>query len=229
MGRWAGTVGRAGAIALVTGGLLLAGSGLAGAATPSSVVKVPDLAGYHFTVSKSVTSITVQGSITMPGVTCGTSGQVFVPQVEVRYYVGTSLVTASAAFGITCVSGIAIYGDPSLQVDGKTEKGSRQLAAGETAGVTVKISAAGGSVQVAYSKTGSDTLSGTGGRPHDVQYSVVLPGPPKYNPVKFTQCTANGKDLATYQPGGWQGVNQAGQVIGKLSGISGGTAFAVSP
>ena len=63
---------------------------------------------------------------------------------------------------------------------------------------------------------------------YDAQYSVALPGPPKYNPVKFTQCQANGKDLATYKPGGWEGVSKSGKVIGKISGLSGGTGFTVS-
>jgi hypothetical protein len=229
MGRWAGTMGRTGGIALVTGGLLLAGSGLAGAATPSSVVQVPDLAGYHFTAGTSVTSLTVKGSITMPAVTCGTNGGVFVPEVEVRYYVGTNLETASASFGITCVSGIAIYGHPSLQVDAKTKQGSQQLAAGDTVGITVKISAAGGSVQVAGATAGSSTLAGTGGQPSDVRYAVVLPSPPAYNPVKYTDCKVNGQNLASYNPDGWEAVNDSGQITGELSAISGGTAFTVSP
>jgi hypothetical protein len=45
----------------------------------------------------------------------------------------------------------------------------------------------------------------------------------------FTQCTTNGKDLASYKPGGWEGGNKSRQVTGKLSAITGGTSFTVSP
>jgi hypothetical protein len=228
MGRWLGTAGRTSGVALATGALVLAGAGLAGAASGPGVVKEPGLAGYHFAVSKSATSLTAKGTITLPNLNCAAgSSNVFAPQIVVNYLVGTSEETAEVSLGLTCASGIAVYGQPSVEVGSKNETAPQRLGAGEQVTVTIAISASKSSATVTAGKQ-TATLTNGGGRPAQAQYSVVLPDPPKYSPVKFSQCTVDGKDLSTVKPGGWEGVSKSGQVIGKISAISGGTSFTVS-
>jgi hypothetical protein len=215
-------------MALVASAALVSAAGLAAASTAPANAPTKELflAGYHFTVSKDTTSLTVKGSITVPTISCGSGDYVFAPQVVAHYHVGNNLDTASAALGLGCISGLPAYGDPVLVVGSKTVNVPHQVTPGEAVAVTITITKSATSVKIAYSTTATD--SGAGGSPADAQYSVALPTPPTYSPVKFSGCTANGKDLSSYSPGAWEAVNKSGKVIGIPSSISNGTAFSVT-
>ena len=214
-------------MALATSVALVSATGLAAASTSpaTGATKELFLAGYHFTVSKT-TSLTVKGSIKVPTITCGNGDYVLAPQVVVHYHVGNNLDTASAQLGLGCTSGFPVYGDPVLLVGNKTVNIQHQVTPGETVAITITITKSTASVKIAYSTTGTD--SGTGGSPADAQYSVALPAPPAYSPVKFSGCTANGKDLSSYNPGAWQAVNKSGKALGTPSKITSGTVFSVT-
>jgi hypothetical protein len=218
-------IGAAG-LALAASVTLVSTGGPAAAGTAPQATKELDLAGYHFTVSKATTSLTLKGDIVVPSVSCGSGVYVFAPQVVAHYYVGSNLDTVSAALGLGCTDGIPAFGDPVLLVGSKTVNGTHQVTAGEKVAITITIGKSAASVRLVYSSTLSD--SGQGGRPHDGQYSVALPTPPRYGPVKFSGCTVNGKSLASRGPGAWEGVNKSGKVTGVPSKISGGTGFTVT-
>jgi hypothetical protein len=214
---------------LVTSAALVAATGATAGASTSPVTTATKelfLAGYHFTVAKGTTSLTVKGTITVPAISCGSGDYVLTPELVAHYYVGTSLDTASAQIALGCVSGIRGYGDPVLDVGNKTVNVPHPVSPGENVAITIAITKSSASVKIAYSTTASD--SSAGGRPYDAEYPVALPSPPTYSPVKFSGCTANGKSLASYKPGSWEAVNKAGKVIGIPSEITNGTAFNVA-
>jgi hypothetical protein len=216
-------------MALVTSVALVAATGVAAGASTSPVptaTKELFLAGYHFTVAKGTTSLTVKGTITVPTISCGSGDYVFTPEVVAHYYVGTSLDTASAQIALGCVSGTPGYGGTVLDVGNKAAVVPQQVAPGENVAITIAITKSSASVKVAYAIKAAD--SGAGGTPYDAEYPVALPSPPTYSPVKFSGCTANGKSLASYKPGSWEAVNKSGKVIGVPSKITNGTAFTVT-
>lgn len=213
---------------LVTSAALVAGTGPVAASTSpvTTATKELFLAGYHFTVAKGTTSLTVKGTITVPTISCGSGDYVFTPEIVAHYYAGTSLDTASAQIALGCVSGIGGYGDPVLDVGNKTVNVPHEVSPGENVAITITITKSSASVEIVYATTASD--SSTGGTPYDAEYPVALPSPPTYSPVKFSGCTANGKSLASYKPGSWEAVNKSGKVIGIPSKITSGTAFTVT-
>jgi len=218
----------AAATGLVTSAALAAGAGAAGASTSpvTTATKELFLAGYHFTVAKGTTSLTVKGTIAVPTISCGSGDYVFTPELVAHYYVGTSLDTASVQIGLRCVSGIGDYGDPVLDVGNKTVNVPHEVSPGEDVAITITITKSSASVEIAYATTAED--SSAGGTPEDAEYPVALPSPPTYSPVKFSGCTVNGKSLASYKPGSWEAVNKSGKVIGIPSKITSGTAFTVT-
>jgi hypothetical protein len=215
-------------VVLATSAALAAATGAAAGASTSvtRATKELFLAGYHFTVAKGTTSLTVKGTITVPTVSCGSGSYVFTPELVAHYYVGTSLDTASAQIALACASGIPVYGDTVLDAGNKTVNVPHEVSPGENVAITITITKSSASVKIVYATTASD--SSAGGRPYDAEYPVALPSPPTYSPVKFSGCTANGKSLASYKPGSWEAVNKSGKVIGIPSGITDGTSFTVT-
>jgi hypothetical protein len=214
---------------LVTSAALVAATGVAAGASTSPVTTATKelfLAGYHFTVAKGTTSLTVRGRITVPTISCGSGDYVFTPEVVAHYYVGTSLDTASAQISLGCVSGTPTYGVVVLEVGNRPAAIPQQVSPGENVAITIAITKSLTSVNVAYAIKAED--SGAGGRPYDAEYPVALPSPPTYSPVKFSGCTVSGKSLGSYKPSSWEAVNKSGKVIGIPSKITDGTAFAVT-
>jgi hypothetical protein len=215
---------------LVTSVALIPATGVTAAGASTSAVttaaKELFLAGYHFKAAKGSTSLTVQGTITVPTISCGSGDFVFTPEVVAHYYAGTSLDSASAQIALGCISGIPSYGGTVLDVGNKTVNVTQPVARGEKVAITITITKSSARVKIAYATTASD--SNTGGTPSDAEYPVSLPSPPTYSAIKFTGCTVNGKSLSSYHPGAWQAVNKSGKVIGVPSKIIGGTAFSVT-
>ena len=218
-------------LALTTGAALVSSAGPAAAAARPGVtaVKELDLAGYHFTVGKSPASLSAQARVTAPKSFCGSGGNnAYAPEVVVHYHAGTSLRTAEVTLAFGCVSGTSVPGFASLEVGSQSKNVPNPINPGQTVTITVTAGHGGVSAKIAYSKSDKASLKGAGGKPADAQFSVALPSPPRYSPIKFTHCTANGKKLSSFHPGGWEGVNGSGKVTGKISRISNGTNFTVS-
>jgi hypothetical protein len=215
---------------LRAGSALLAAAGLAlavGVAPAGASTKQLYLAGYHFNAPKGST-LTVRADITVPNSSCASGDYVYSPQVVVRYYVGTGLKVASVLLGLGCAFGSAVPGAPVLAVDGHVKNVTHLLSVGETVGVVITIKRSRASATLVFSRHSSATETGPGGKSKDVQYSVALPKPPRYRPVRFADCTANGRRLSSFRPGSWEGINPHGKVLGKVSRISRGTSFSVS-
>jgi hypothetical protein len=211
------------ALALATGLTLASGTGPASAST-----RQVDEAGYHFSAPKG--TLTVHGSITVPKISCGSSGaHQLDPEVFIRYYAGSSLTVASVGLALSCDLGIPIYGYASLEVDNHTKTVPNKLRPGETVGVTITVESSGATAEISYSSTSSASLREAGGRPYDSGFALTLLNPPSFTPVKYAGCTVNHKTLGSFRPGMWVAVNSAGQVIAIPSGLSGGTTFTIKP
>lgn len=207
-------------------GLAPAAAGTAPAA--GTATKEPGLAGYHFSVGKTVTSMTIQGKITVPSVQCGSAANAFSPGVSSQYLVGTGEHTALVQLDLSCFGGIPVYGDAVLVLGSQTKNVQHPLKPGAVVTVTIFLGHSSSSVKIAYSKTSGASLKGGGTRPAEGQFTVALPDPPRYSPVKFSQCTVNGKSLSSFKPGVWESVTRSGKVNGKTSALSHGTDFTVS-
>jgi hypothetical protein len=216
---------------LLTSAALAASTGMAAAAARpgTAAVKELDLAGYHFTVGKSTTSLSAQAHITAPKSSCGSGGtNAYAPEVVVHYRAGTSVQTAEVTLACGCFSGSPIPGYASLEVGSHSKTVANPLSPGQTVTITVTAKHSGVTAKIAYSKSDTASLSGAGGSPSGAQFSVALPSPPRYSPIKFSQCTGNGKKLSSFHPGAWEGVNSSGKATGKISKLSDGTNFTVS-
>lgn len=213
--------------AVLVAGLLPASLlGLAPASASAKPTRELYEAGYHFRAPRA--AMTLQSTIKIPRSTCGRNTFVYSPQVVIRYHIGTGVKVASVQLALGCAFGIMTNGDAVLQVNGHDKVIPHPLRPGQSVTVVVSVTRSRAITKIIYSKHSSASLSGHGGRARDGRYTVALPKPPRYGPVRFSGCRVNGRKLGSLRPGAWNAINKAGKITGRVSRLSHGTAFTVS-
>ena len=220
------------AVVLTTIGFMTA-SGLApaaaGADTFAAVTKVKGLAGYHFKVSKTA-SLTVRGSVTVPGSTCGSGSHGYGLQIGAGFSRGGALESAIVSILLKCGGGSQGPGSAEIVAGFNARDLSRSITPGEVIKVKASVNATRATATITYPSGKRVSISAGGGKPTGGDYALTLPNssPPTYSTVTFANCTVNKKNLSTVNPLVWESVTSGGTVDGTVSSLTGGSSFTIT-
>jgi hypothetical protein len=208
----------------------LAGAGTAVASAAKVTSGQVGLAGYHFS-GGGISRIHVRGTFTVPSATCGSAARAYQVQIGAGFKNGSAPKGAIVIVMLQCSAGKQRVGSVQLVAGHYGIEPATPIRAGEVLTVAVTAAKNRSAARLVLPGGKSYSVYGSGGTPKGGDYALTISGSQAlhFSTVRFSDCKVNGTPLSAIHPKVWQSVTSSGAVDGRVSPLTGGTSFTISP